>query len=498
MAEIDETFLALPSERLGAGRAGAGPRLRGHPCRLPARADPLPVLLGPRRRPRGRPGRRGPRLRRPGRPRRRVGLRLRRRADRVRGGRGRRDRGHRRPGGRQDDQSPRRAGARAGPRGRHLGLGVRRRPVRRTPGREDRAVRRLDPRAAGRRRRRPRDRRRCCRCTRTSTTPTSPAPRSPSSGSGSSRTSRCTGATRRPARSTRCASLAPPVGHGWEVPQRRRLRLRRRARPAPGLAPREARRPSVEAGDYDLVIHPSNLWLTIHESIGHATELDRALGYEASYAGTSFATYDQLNTLQYGSPIMNVTGDRTVEHGLATVGYDDEGVRRSRGTSSATASFVGYQLDRAMAHTYGAELNGGRSNGCAYADSPGHIPVQRMANVSLQPDPDGPDTDGPDQPGRARHLRRRRQVVVDRHAALQLPVHRTAVLRDRGRRAERPAARRRLPGHHHRVLGFDGGGRRAADLRARRRDELRQGPTGAGRRRSATAAPPRCSAASGS
>ena len=74
------------------------------------------------------------------------------------------------------------------------------------------------------------------------------------------------------------------------------------------------------------MVDPSNLWLTIHESIGHATELDRALGYEAAYAGTSFATFDQLGTLRYGSPVMNVTGDRTAEHGLATIGYDDEGV----------------------------------------------------------------------------------------------------------------------------------------------------------------------------
>ena len=75
------------------------------------------------------------------------------------------------------------------------------------------------------------------------------------------------------------------------------------------------------------MIDPSNLWLTIHESIGHATELDRALGYEANYAGTSFATLDQLGSLQYGSQIMHVTGDRTVEHGLSTIGYDDEGRR---------------------------------------------------------------------------------------------------------------------------------------------------------------------------
>jgi TldD protein len=142
------------------------------------------------------------------------------------------------------------------------------------------------------------------------------------------------------------------------------------------------------------VIHPSNLWLTIHESIGHATELDRALGYEANYAGTSFATYDHLGTLQYGSPVMHVTGDRTVDHGLATVGYDDEGVQTQSWDIIRDGVLVGYQLDRPMAHTYGAELNGGRSNGCAYADSPGHIPIQRMANVSLQPAADGPDTDG--------------------------------------------------------------------------------------------------------
>ncbi len=160
----------------------------------------------------------------------------------------------------------------------------------------------------------------------------------------------------------------------------------------PELLTEKTKAPSVEAGRYDLVVHPSNLWLTIHESIGHATELDRALGYEANYAGTSFATYDKLNTLRYGSPVMNVTGDRTVEHGLATVGYDDEGVSTQQWDIVRDGVLVGYQLDRQMGHMF-PELNGGRSNGCAYADSPGHIPIQRMANVSLQPAPDGPTTD---------------------------------------------------------------------------------------------------------
>src|SRR6185503_14580780 len=94
----------------------------------------------------------------------------------------------------------------------------------------------------------------------------------------------------------------------------------------PDLLAEKMAAPSVEAGRYDLVIHPSNLYLTIHESIGHATELDRALGYEAAYAGTSFATPDKLGSLRYGSPVMNVTGDRDVPGALATVGWDDEGV----------------------------------------------------------------------------------------------------------------------------------------------------------------------------
>ena len=189
-------------------------------------------------------------------------------------------------------------------------------------------------------------------------------------------------------------SIAPPVGRGWEYFTEGTFDFDAERAALPGLLREKLAAPSVHAGIYDLVIHPSNLWLTIHESIGHATELDRALGYEANFAGTSFATYDNLGTLAYGSPVMHVTGDRTTEHGLSTVGYDDEGVRTQSWDIVRGGTLVGYQLDREMAHTYGAELNEGRSNGCSYADSPGHIPIQRMANVSLQPAPDGPDTDG--------------------------------------------------------------------------------------------------------
>src|SRR3954449_8238639 len=111
-------------------------------------------------------------------------------------------------------------------------------------------------------------------------------------------------------------TLAPPAGRGWEYLIGTGWYFDAEIAELPGLLMEHAKAPSVEAGQYDLVIDPSNLWLTIHESIGHATELDRALGYEAAYAGTSFATVDKLNTLQYGSPVMNVVGDRTQPHGL--------------------------------------------------------------------------------------------------------------------------------------------------------------------------------------
>jgi len=184
-------------------------------------------------------------------------------------------------------------------------------------------------------------------------------------------------------------TIAPPVGRGWEYLDGGYDWDTELAQ-LPDLLAEKLRVKSVDAGNFDLVIHPSNLWLTIHESIGHATELDRALGYEANYAGTSFATWDKLGTLQYGSPVMQVIGDRTVEHGLATIGYDDEGVQTQSWDIIRDGVLVGYQLDRRMAQLKGL----GRSNGCAFADSPGHIPIQRMANVSLQSADDGPDTDG--------------------------------------------------------------------------------------------------------
>ncbi|HEX6888012.1 MAG TPA: TldD/PmbA family protein [Candidatus Nanopelagicales bacterium] len=187
-------------------------------------------------------------------------------------------------------------------------------------------------------------------------------------------------------------TCAPPAARGWEYVAGSDNVWDWDAEVAllPAWLAEKAAAPSIEPGRYDLVLDPTNLWLTIHESVGHATELDRALGYEANYAGTSFATLDQLGTLRYGSPLMHVTGDRDAPFGLATVGFDDEGVQAQRWDLVRDGTLVGYQLDRRMA----AEHGFGRSNGCAYADAAIHVPMQRMPNVSLQPDPYGPGLEG--------------------------------------------------------------------------------------------------------
>ena len=185
-------------------------------------------------------------------------------------------------------------------------------------------------------------------------------------------------------------TLAPPTARGWEAVAGNEFHdWSAELAELPVLLAEKVKAPSVTAGPTDLVIDPTNLWLTIHESIGHATEYDRAIGYEAAYAGTSFATPDKLNTMRYGSPVMNVTADRTVEYGLATIGYDDEGVQAQSWDLVRDGTFVGYQLDRVFAPRLGVS----RSNGCSYADSPHHVPIQRMANVSLQPAADDTTTE---------------------------------------------------------------------------------------------------------
>ena len=185
-------------------------------------------------------------------------------------------------------------------------------------------------------------------------------------------------------------TLAPPTARGWEAVDGDDVwDWSGELAELPTLLAEKVKASSVTPRPTDLVIDPSNLWLTIHESIGHATEYDRAIGYEAAYAGTSFATPDRLGAMRYGSPVMNVTADRTENFGLATVGWDDEGVQAQRWDLVRDGVFVGYQLDRVFAPRLGMV----RSNGCSYADSPHHVPIQRMANVSLQPSTDNVSTD---------------------------------------------------------------------------------------------------------
>lgn len=140
---------------------------------------------------------------------------------------------------------------------------------------------------------------------------------------------------------------------------------------------------SVEPGKYDMVLEPNHLGLTIHESVGHPLELDRILGYEANYAGTSFATLDKLQSgsFKYGSPIVNIVADKTQPGSLGAVGYDDEGVKCKKWDLIKDGIFVNVQAIRDQAHI----INSKESHGCCYSQSWNDVQFQRMPNVSLQP-----------------------------------------------------------------------------------------------------------------
>jgi TldD protein len=137
----------------------------------------------------------------------------------------------------------------------------------------------------------------------------------------------------------------------------------------------------VSPGRYDIVVDPSQLFLAIHESTGHSTELDRALGYEANSAGTSFIKPADAGKLRFGSNIVNMVGDRTQPNGLATTGYDDEGVKADRWPIVKDGVFVDWQTTRELAPLIGQS----KSHGCLHCDSWSSVPFPRMPNVSLQP-----------------------------------------------------------------------------------------------------------------
>ncbi len=138
---------------------------------------------------------------------------------------------------------------------------------------------------------------------------------------------------------------------------------------------------SCPDGYRDLILDPHNLALTIHESVGHATELDRVLGYEESLAGRSFATPEKLHRLQYGSEHVTFRADNTLEHGLATHGFDDDGVPGQAWNLVDNGLFVDYASGREVA----AEMGYDHSRGCCRADHWGAIPIVRIPNLSLMP-----------------------------------------------------------------------------------------------------------------
>src|ERR1700749_3761999 len=140
---------------------------------------------------------------------------------------------------------------------------------------------------------------------------------------------------------------------------------------------------SVDPGKYDMVLDPSHLWLTIHESVGHPSELDRVLGYEANFAGTSFLTLDKWKSgkFNFGSKNVNIVADKTQPGSLGAVGYDDEGVEAKKWDIIKDGILVNYQAIRDQAHIIGLK----ESQGCCYADNWSDVQFQRMPNVSLQP-----------------------------------------------------------------------------------------------------------------
>jgi TldD protein len=184
-----------------------------------------------------------------------------------------------------------------------------------------------------------------------------------------------------------CSHDAPGVLAGWEY--LRDLPLAAEAEHLAEQAVRKLHADRVEAGRKHVVLAPSNLWLTIHESIGHSTELDRALGLEADFAGTSFLRPADTGKLRIGSERVHVVADRTQPGGLATVGWDDEAVEAQRWDLVREGVLVGWQTTRDQAHLVGE----GQSRGCCYAEGHDGVPFQRMPNVSLQPGPEGYTTE---------------------------------------------------------------------------------------------------------
>jgi TldD protein len=176
---------------------------------------------------------------------------------------------------------------------------------------------------------------------------------------------------------TRSFVGVPKTG-GWEVAEDAEM-LENAERIAAEAVEMTTAKP-LGMGLKDLVLTPSHAMLTIHEIVAHATELDRVLGYEANYAGTSFVKLSDVGKLKYGSKLMNITGDRTMPGGMATVGFDDDGVKTTEFPIVRDGILVGLQTNRETAAVVGDKA----SKGCTSASSWRDYPFLRMPNVRLE------------------------------------------------------------------------------------------------------------------
>ena len=173
----------------------------------------------------------------------------------------------------------------------------------------------------------------------------------------------------------------PPMQAGWEYVTK--CAIPKDAKRLADDALKKLKAASVAPGKRDLILAPSNLWLTIHESVGHPTELDRIMGLEANFAGTSFVTPDKIGKLKYGSDIVSIYADKIVEGGLASCQWDDDGVQTQKWDLIKDGTLVGVQTTRDQAAWIGETA----SRGTSYAQNHSSVAFQRMPNVSLAPAP---------------------------------------------------------------------------------------------------------------
>ena len=234
--------------------------------------------------------------------------------------------------------------------------------------------------------------------------------------------------------------------------------------------------PPVTVGLKDLVITPAHAMLTIHEIVAHPTELDRVVGYEANYAGTSFISLADVGKMTVGSKLFNITADRTLPGGMCTVGYDDDGVKSQQWPLVREGRLVDLQTNRETAHY----LKQNFSRGCTFATSWRNFPFLRMPNVHLDAGP--PGSPSPEQiiaDTRDGVLIDGARQLFDRPAALQRPVRRRRLLGDQERQEDADGERRHLQRDHYRLLEQPRRhlrGRLVGDVRHYRRC---QGPAGA-------------------